>query len=247
MVTTRSNSENPDTMERILEMLMEDRQNRDAERQQLETCFARLEVMLENLFKHSDDGTPKGSVNKEETPKNHSGEGKIERWGELEIPIYDRESDAYSWINKLERFFQMRDILEEEKIQAVMVALDGKAILVPMSVSAFAPIANPINCPWGQKAFSNYLGDNKSEWEDYDATRLVTKFPNVSSTILIDQGEDDKFLPDQLLPHKFEEACKKANVPLLLRFQPGYDHLYYFIATFIDDHIRHHAQALRLN
>ena len=115
------------------------------------------------------------------------------------------------------------------------------------SVSAFAPIANPINCPWGQKAFSNYLGDNKSEWEDYDATRLVTKFPNVSSTILIDQGEDDKFLPDQLLPHKFEEACKKANVPLLLRFQPGYDHLYYFIATFIDDHIRHHAQALRLN
>jgi len=59
------------------------------------------------------------------------------------------------------------------------------------------------------------------------------------------QGEDDKFLPDQLLPHKFEQACKKANVPLLLRFQPGYDHLYYFIATFIDDHIRHHAQALK--
>ncbi|KAG5003642.1 hypothetical protein GLYMA_10G106900v4 [Glycine max] len=113
------------------------------------------------------------------------------------------------------------------------------------SVSAFAPIANPINCPWGQKAFSNYLGDNKSDWEDYDATCLVTKFPNVSSTILIDQGEDDKFLPDQLLPHKFEQACKKANVPLLLRFQPGYDHLYYFIATFIDDHIRHHAQALK--
>ena len=107
---------------------MEDRQNRDAERQQLETCFARLEVMLENLFKHSNDDTPKGSVNKEETPKNHSGEGKIERWGELEIPIYDRESDAYSWINKLEHFFQMRDILEEEKIQAVMVALDGKAL-----------------------------------------------------------------------------------------------------------------------
>ncbi|KAK7345021.1 hypothetical protein VNO77_15376 [Canavalia gladiata] len=115
------------------------------------------------------------------------------------------------------------------------------------SVSAFAPIANPINCPWGQKAFTNYLGGNKSDWEDYDASSLVTKFPNVSSTILIDQGEDDKFLPDQLLPHKLEEACKKANVPLLLRFQPGYDHSYYFIATFVDDHIRHHAQALRLN
>lgn len=115
------------------------------------------------------------------------------------------------------------------------------------SVSAFAPIANPINCPWGQKAFTNYLGDNKTEWEDYDASYLVAKFPNVSATILIDQGEDDKFLADQLLPHKFEEACKNANVPLLLRFQPGYDHSYFFIATFIDDHIRHHAQALRLN
>ncbi|KAL2327074.1 hypothetical protein Fmac_020501 [Flemingia macrophylla] len=115
------------------------------------------------------------------------------------------------------------------------------------SVSAFAPVANPINCPWGQKAFSNYLGDHKFDWEDYDATYLVTKFPNVSASILIDQGEDDKFLHDQLLPHKFEEACKQANVPLLLRFQPGYDHSYYFIATFIDDHIRHHAQALRLN
>ncbi|BAT96340.1 S-formylglutathione hydrolase [Vigna angularis] len=115
------------------------------------------------------------------------------------------------------------------------------------SVSAFAPITNPINCPWGQKAFPNYLGDNKSEWEEYDATCLVTKFPNVSSSILIDQGEDDQFFPHQLLPHNFEEACRKANVPLLLRFHPGYDHGYYFIATFVDDHIRHHAQALRLN
>ncbi|KAF5938193.1 hypothetical protein HYC85_025699 [Camellia sinensis] len=92
------------------------------------------------------------------------------------------------------------------------------------SVSAFAPVVNPINCPWGQKAFTNYLGGNKAEWE----------------------GEDDKFLQDQLMPHKFEEACRKANVPLLLRMQPGYDHSYYFIATFVEDHIRHHAQALNL-
>ncbi|KAK4272497.1 hypothetical protein QN277_021049 [Acacia crassicarpa] len=114
------------------------------------------------------------------------------------------------------------------------------------SVSAFAPIANPINCAWGQKAFTNYIGGNKSEWEDYDATCLIKKFHDVRATILIDQGEDDKFLKDQLLPHKFEEACRNANVPLLLRFQPGYDHSYCFIATFIDDHIRHHAQALML-
>lgn len=114
------------------------------------------------------------------------------------------------------------------------------------SVSAFAPIANPINCPWGQKAFTNYLGENKEDWEEYDATCLVSKFNNVAATILIDQGEEDNFLKNQLLPNKFEEACRKANVPLLLRFQPGYDHSYNFIATFIDDHIRHHAQALRL-
>ncbi|XP_058205381.1 S-formylglutathione hydrolase [Rhododendron vialii] len=117
------------------------------------------------------------------------------------------------------------------------------------SVSAFSPVVNPLNCPWGQKAFTNYLGANKADWEVYDATclmALISKFNDVRATILIDQGEDDKFLHDQLMPHKFEEACKKAKVPLLLRLQPGYDHSYYFIATFIEDHILHHAQALKL-
>ncbi|KAJ4776066.1 S-formylglutathione hydrolase [Rhynchospora pubera] len=112
------------------------------------------------------------------------------------------------------------------------------------SVSAFAPIVNPINCPWGQKAFSNYLGTNNSDWEEYDATCLISKFNNISAPILIDQGEDDNFLKNQLLPHKFEAACKDASVPLILRMQPGYDHSYYFIASFIDDHISHHANAL---
>jgi len=84
--------------------------------------------MMENFSKHLDDGTSKGFINKEETPKNHTNEGKAERWRKLEIPIYDGESDAYSWINKLECFFQMRYILEKEKIQVVMVALYGKAL-----------------------------------------------------------------------------------------------------------------------
>nr|CAB3479401.1 unnamed protein product [Digitaria exilis] len=113
------------------------------------------------------------------------------------------------------------------------------------SVSAFAPITNPINCPWGQKAFSNYLGSTKSDWEDYDATCLIKKNNNVSNPILIDQGEDDKFLAEQLIPCNFEEACKAVGVPLILRMQPGYDHSYFFIATFIDDHIAHHAQFLK--
>ncbi|KAJ6363467.1 hypothetical protein OIU78_003611 [Salix suchowensis] len=102
------------------------------------------------------------------------------------------------------------------------------------SVSAFSPVVNPINCPWGQKAFTNYLGPSKADWEEYDATSLMSK------------GDGDKFLHDQLLPNKFEEACRSANVPVLLRLQPGYDHSYFFIATFIDDHIHHHARALKL-
>lgn len=113
------------------------------------------------------------------------------------------------------------------------------------SASAFAPIANPINCPWGQKAFSNYLGDNKSDWEEYDATCLIAKYSKISAPILIDQGEDDKFLPEQLLARNFEEACNIVGASLILRVQPGYDHSYYFIATFIDDHIRHHAKLLK--
>lgn len=112
------------------------------------------------------------------------------------------------------------------------------------SVSAFAPIVNPIDCPWGQKAFLNYLGDDKSSWEEYDATYLVKKCSGLSKTILIDQGDEDKFLHNQLLPHKFEEACKIASVPLTLRLQPGYDHSFFFIATFIDEHIEHHSKAL---
>ncbi|KAJ6831473.1 S-formylglutathione hydrolase-like isoform X1 [Iris pallida] len=113
------------------------------------------------------------------------------------------------------------------------------------SASAFAPIANPTNCPWGLKAFSNYLGNNKSDWEEYDATCLIGKYNKITAPILIDQGEDDKFLQEQLLPHKFEEACKSVGAPLVLRMQPGYDHSYYFIATFIDDHIKHHAEVLK--
>ncbi|XP_050120958.1 S-formylglutathione hydrolase isoform X2 [Malus sylvestris] len=97
----------------------------------------------------------------------------------------------------------------------------------------------------GHGALTIYL-KNLDKYKEYDATSLIKKFNDVSGTILIDQGEDDKFLHDQLMPHKFEEACQSAKVPLLLRLQPGYDHSYFFISTFIDDHIRHHAQALNL-
>ena len=112
------------------------------------------------------------------------------------------------------------------------------------SVSAFAPIAAPMRCPWGEKAFTNYLGSNKETWRAYDASELVLT-ANYKRPILIDQGTIDPFLEkQQLLPEVFEAACEKAGQPLNLRFQEGYNHSYYFIASFIEDHICHHAAAL---
>ncbi|MBW4583620.1 S-formylglutathione hydrolase [Aetokthonos hydrillicola Thurmond2011] len=112
------------------------------------------------------------------------------------------------------------------------------------SVSAFAPIAAPMSCAWGQKAFSRYLGENQETWRVYDASELVSQ-RKYNSPILIDQGTADKFLKDQLYPDVFEQACTKANQPLNLRYQEGYDHSYYFISSFIEDHIRHHTFALK--
>ena len=116
------------------------------------------------------------------------------------------------------------------------------------SVSAFAPICAPSQCPWGKKAFSGYLGSNEHDWLQYDASALVANrrapFPN---GILIDQGLADKFLPDQLFPEAFEQACQKAQQPLELRRHAGYDHGYYFISTFVEDHIRFHSRQLTVS
>ena len=113
------------------------------------------------------------------------------------------------------------------------------------SVSAFAPIVAPSDVPWGQKALPRYLGEDQSTWADYDACQLVRRqtFPG---TILIDQGEADPFLEGQLKPELFDQACAEAGQALLLRRQPGYDHSYWFISTFMEDHLRHHAAALDL-
>ncbi len=114
------------------------------------------------------------------------------------------------------------------------------------SISAFAPICSPINCPWGQKALPNYLGSDESAWQQYDATELVKSVDELpKSKILIDQGLADQFLERELHPHLFEAACAERGVELELRRHAGYDHGYYFIATFMDDHLRHHAAILR--
>jgi S-formylglutathione hydrolase len=113
------------------------------------------------------------------------------------------------------------------------------------SVSAFAPIAAPTRCPWGEKAFGRYLGDDRAAWSDHDASALMARATRpYPQGILIDQGLADQFLPNQLHPEAFEAACRAADQPLTLRRHEGYDHGYYFIATFCGDHIAFHAAAL---
>jgi len=115
------------------------------------------------------------------------------------------------------------------------------------SVSAFSPICHPSDCPWGVKAFTNYLGEDRNDWAEWDATALVAGLdPERQLPLLVDQGTEDEFLGDQLKPGMLEQACISAHHPLELNFREGYDHSYYFVATFINDHLRHHAEALDL-
>lgn len=113
------------------------------------------------------------------------------------------------------------------------------------SVSAFSPIVAPSRVPWGQKAFAAYLGDDEATWKAHDAVELVSRATE-KLPLLVDQGEGDEFLATQLRPELLEAACHTANHPLTLRRHAGYDHGYYFIATFIGEHVEHHARALSL-
>ncbi|WP_444634314.1 S-formylglutathione hydrolase [Cupriavidus oxalaticus] len=166
------------------------------------------------------------------------------------------------------RHWRMESYVAEELFDLVTTALPGEAPRVGIfghsmgghgalvvaqrhperfrSVSAFAPIAAPTRCPWGEKAFTGYLGGDRGAWAQYDATELMVRqqgapFP---AGILVDQGLDDQFLQTQLHPDAFEAACQAVGQPLTLRRHSGYDHGYYFITTFIADHIRHHAGQL---
>lgn len=112
------------------------------------------------------------------------------------------------------------------------------------SISAFSPICHPVAVPWGQKAFRNYLGEDKSKWLQYDAVELM-KTHLVTAPILVDQGNADSFLTEQLKPETLQSAAIEAKANLTLRIQPGYDHSYYFIQTFIDDHLEFHAKYLK--
>lgn len=126
------------------------------------------------------------------------------------------------------------------------LTLGQRHLGVFQTLSAFAPICAPTRCPWGKKAFTGYFGQDESLWAAHDAVALMeaqTRAP-FPSGILVDQGLGDKFLEEQLHPHLLEAACAKAGQPLTLRRHAGYDHGYYFISTFMDDHLRHHARGL---
>lgn len=112
------------------------------------------------------------------------------------------------------------------------------------SVSAFAPISAPMRCPWGEKALAGYLGADRAAWRRYDATALIEDGARLDA-LLVDQGEADPFLTGQLKPELLQAACDEAGIPLTLRLRPGYDHSYYFISTFMEEHVRWHAERLR--
>ena len=159
----------------------------------------------------------------------------------------------YSYILELRELLVAQLPLDEARIGIFGHSMGGHGALVLalrnpglfQSVSAFAPIAAPSRCPWGEKAFSGYLGKDQAAWRAYDASELMAlaskPFPN---GILIDQGLADKFLADQLYPEAFEAACRHAGQPLELRRHAGYDHGYYFISTFIEDHLNFHSANL---
>lgn len=121
---------------------------------------------------------------------------------------------------------------------ALMIALRNPERFT--SVSAFSPITNPVNCPWGKKAFAGYLGNDQESWKQYDSSELMKQSTNPLPA-LVDQGAKDDFLTEQLKPEMLQAAAKQSGYPLELRMQEGYDHSYYFIASFIEDHLRFHA------
>lgn len=112
------------------------------------------------------------------------------------------------------------------------------------SVSAFAPIVSPLNCGWGEKALTGYLGPNREDWRGYDACAMIADGLRVPE-LLVDQGDADQFLSEQLKPELLKAACEEAGIDLTLRMQPGYDHSYYFISTFMADHVAWHAERLK--
>lgn len=170
------------------------------------------------------------------------------------VPGYNDHYRMYSYVA-----MELHDLIQDQfQIPAHKISIAGHsmgghgALIIGLrnpnkfrSISAFAPIANPMECAWGQKALPGYLGPDKESWKKYDATALIQSGARHKTLILIDQGTKDEFYEKrQLLPENFEKACRETQQPLCLNFREGYDHSYYFISTFIESHIQFHASSL---
>lgn len=154
---------------------------------------------------------------------------------------------------ELHELLQIQFVVAADKISIMGHSMGGHGALVLglrnekkfRSISAFSPIVNPMNCPWGTKAFSGYFGpNNMSAWNSHDATELIKAGKKSSQAILVDQGAQDEFLEKQLLTDNLVKACKESGQALQVNYRDGYDHSYYFISTYIESHIRFHAQVL---
>lgn len=168
---------------------------------------------------------------------------------------YKDHYKMYSYISsELHSLIQSQFQIAPDKISLMGHSMGGHGALVIglrnptkfRSLSAFSPIVNPIQCPWGQKALAGYLGEDKKAWQTYDATELVRSGARHEFPILVDQGDQDEFLEKrQLLPENLDVVCLEKKQSLQLNYRKGYDHSYYFIASFIKSHIEHHAKALK--
>ncbi|WP_206953919.1 S-formylglutathione hydrolase [Trinickia acidisoli] len=203
-------------------------------------------------------------ISPDTSPRGANIAGETEDWDFGVAAGFYVDATREPWSRHYRMYSYVRDELRETAIAALPIdgarlgifghSMGGHGALVLAlrnpdiyrSVSAFAPIAAPMRCPWGKKAFAGYLGDDEQTWRQYDASELVAgaDAPRFEDGILVDQGLSDKFRIEQLHPDVFEQACLKAGQPLMLRRHEGYDHSYYFIETFIEDHIAHHARAL---
>jgi S-formylglutathione hydrolase len=168
-------------------------------------------------------------------------------------PPWDRNYRMYSYVSR-----ELRELVNAQfPVDAARTGICGHsmgghgALALALrnpglyrSVSAFAPISSPMRCPWGVKALTGYLGDDRASWRDYDSTALVERHGWAGPAPLVDQGTADQFLTTQLKPELLSEAFGRAGVPLVLRMQDGYDHSYFLIASFIEDHLRYHARNL---
>ena len=206
----------------------------------------------EGLVLITPDTSPRGAQLPGETEAWDFGAGAGFYVDATEAP-WSRHYRMYSYVHELRDLVVASLPVDADRIGICGHSMGGHGALVMAlrrpdlfrSVSAFAPIAAPSRCPWGEKAFSGYLGPERQAWLQYDASALMASMRNpFPQGILIDQGMADPFLAEQLHPEAFEQACSKAGQPLRLRRHAGYDHGYYFIATFIEEHLQFHRANL---